>query len=146
MDTYENMLDLFLNLLQKYFFPDNSIKLDLKFSKSEFFTMLLIDRKVEITMTELSEYIHSPLNTATGIVDRLVKSGYIKRERSESDRRVVLLQFTEKGSAEIKKIKELIAKYFGVILKDITLEEKQFLFGIMLKIMNNLQNDTLFST
>lgn len=146
MDNYENMSDLFLNLLKKYIFPDDSIKLDLKFSKSEFFTMMLIDKKVEITMTELSEYINSPLNTATGIVDRLVKSGYIKRDRSETDRRVVLIQFTEKGSDEVKKVKELISKYFNIILKDLTAKEKMFLFSILLKVMNNLQNDNPVST
>lgn len=146
MDTYENLLDLFLNLVKKYIFPDDSIKLDLKFSKSEFFTMMFIDKKVEITMTELSEYINSPLNTATGIVDRLVKSGYIKRERSEADRRVVLIQFTEKGSSEVKKIKEIVSKYFNIILKDLTPKEKMFLFRILLKVMNNLQSNNLAST
>jgi hypothetical protein len=40
----------------------------------------------------------------TGIVDRLVKMGWVQRTRSETDRRVVLVQATPAGNKLIEQI------------------------------------------
>lgn len=135
----ENMLDLFLDNVKKLFFPEEWLELDLKFSKYELFTILLLNRRQETTMTELVEYINSPMSTATGIVDRLVKSGYVKRERSETDRRIVILSLTEEGTQLVQKLKDLISKYLNLVLEDLTEEEKKFMTGIAFKVMNKLQ-------
>lgn len=139
MFDYDNIIDLFLDNLKKFFIPGDWIELDLKFSKSEIFTMLFLDKRKEITMTELVEYINTPMSTATGIVDRLVKNGYVKRERSESDRRIVVLGLTEEGSQVVKKLKETMYKYLSLVVDDLTEEEKQFMTHIILKIVSNLQ-------
>ena len=38
-------------------------------------------------------------STATGVIDRLERDGYVRRERDLDDRRVVWVQLTEKGEA-----------------------------------------------
>lgn len=140
MLDFDSIVDLFIENIKKLFFPEEWIELDLKFSKSELFSMLFLDKRKEITMTELVEYINTPMSTATGIVDRLVKYGYIKRERSEMDRRIVVLRLTEEGVLLIKRLKDMIYGYLNMIVEDLTEEEKQFMTRIILKIMNNLQN------
>jgi DNA-binding MarR family transcriptional regulator len=139
MDDFNNISDLLFDNLKKVFFPEEWLNLDLKFSKSEIFAMFLIDKRKEITMTELAEYIHSPMSTATGIVDRLVEGGYINRERSGSDRRIVTLGLTEAGSQLISSLKNLISEYVSLIMEDLTQGEKQVLTNVVLKIMNNLK-------
>ncbi|MBC7958374.1 MAG: MarR family transcriptional regulator [Vallitaleaceae bacterium] len=139
MFDIENAVELFIENIKKLFFPEEWIKLDLKFSKFEIFAMVLLDKKKEITMTELVEYINSPMSTATGIVDRLVKSGYVIRDRSETDRRIVMLRLTEEGSKLIKGLKDLIGKYLNMVLEDLTEEEKQFLIKIIFKAISTFQ-------
>lgn len=139
MFELDNIVDLFIDNIKKLFFPEEWIELDLKFSKSEIFTMLYLDKRKEVTMTQLVEYINSPMSTATGIVDRLVKSGYIKRERSETDRRIVILTLAEEGSRLVNKLKDMIQSYLDVIVDGLTEEEKQLLANIVFKIMSNLQ-------
>jgi DNA-binding MarR family transcriptional regulator len=139
MFDLENTVDLFIENIKKLFFPEDWIELDMKFSKFELFTMLFLDKRKEITMTELVEYINSPMSTATGIVDRLVKNGYVSRERSETDRRIVILRPTEEGSQLIKKLKDIISEYISMVVEDLTEEEKQFMTGIAFKIINRLQ-------
>jgi DNA-binding MarR family transcriptional regulator len=56
-----------------------------------------------ISMRELSEKLYLHVSTMTGIVDRLVKKGYVQRERSKEDRRVVRLSITATGRRVIKK-------------------------------------------
>jgi DNA-binding MarR family transcriptional regulator len=140
MLDFDDIMGLFIENIKKLFFPEDWIEFDLKFSKSELFSMLFLDKRKEITMTELVDYINTPMSTATGIVDRLVKHGYIKRDRSETDRRVVVLSLTEEGAQLIKKLKELIQGYINLIFDDLTEEEKQFLTRIILKVMKNLQD------
>lgn len=139
MLDFDNIVDLFIENTKKLFFPEEWIALDLKFSKFELFSMLFLDKRKEITMTELVEYINTPMSTATGIIDRLVKNGYIKRDRSEADRRIVILRLTEEGSQLMKRLKDLIYEYLNMIVDDLTEDEKQFMTRIVLKIMNNLQ-------
>lgn len=134
----DNILVMFIDDIKKFFFPEEWIKMDLKFSKTEIFTMLLLDRNKQVTMSELVEYINSPMSTATGIIDRLVKNGYIKRERSESDRRIVVIELTDTGSLLIKNLKNLISKYLKLIFDDLSEEEKQLLLKIALKVKNKM--------
>ncbi len=132
----ERVTDLLLNNFKKLFFPKEWLSFDLKFSKTEVFSLLLIEKKKEIIMTELAEYIHSPLSTATGIINRLVKDGYVIRERSEQDRRIVVLKASKKGKEEIEKLKELILEYVNRVTERLTQEEIQFLVQIAGKILS----------
>lgn len=135
----DDIVDIVIENVKKLFFPEEWINLDLKFSKSEIFALLFLDKRHEVTMTELVEYINSPMSTATGIVDRLVRNGYVKRDRSETDRRIVILKLTEEGNRFIRNLKDIISQYLDMVLNDLTEEEKEFLTHIVIKIVNNLQ-------
>lgn len=140
MFDLDNIMDLFIENLRKVFFPEEWVELDMKFSKSEIFSILFLDKWKEVTMTDLVEYINVPMSTATGIIDRLVRKGYIERRRSETDRRIVVLRLTEEGLCLVKSLKELIYKYLDMLLKDLTEEEKQFAAHIAMKLIKNLQS------
>lgn len=139
MFDLDSIVDLLIENVKKIFSFEEWIELDLKFSKSEIFTMFFLDKRKELTMTELVEYINSPMSTATGIADRLVKSGCIIRERSETDRRVVILKLTDKGSTLIERLKSMIQGYLSMAVEGLTEEEIQFMTNIIFKVLNNLQ-------
>lgn len=101
--------------------------------------MFYIYKRNEITMREIVEYLNSPMSTATGIADRLVKNGFITRSRSERDRRSVILKLTEQGTSLIKEIIYMISSYVNVIMDNLTEEEKQFLTRVVLKIIDSVQ-------
>lgn len=84
-------------------------------TKNEVFVFWLLYRKNEANMTEIAEYIHVPLNTATGIINRMEKSGLVIRTRSNEDKRVVNIGFSEKGRSQFEAlISELC--YYGIML------------------------------
>ena len=139
---FDQLTDLLGESLKKLFFPEEWLRLDRKFSKSEMFSLLLIDKRKEITMTELAESIHSPMSTATGVTDRLVKNGYLVRARSEQDRRIVVVRLTEKGEREIAKLKELISGYIDKIAEELTQEEIQSFIQIVSKILGILNEES----
>lgn len=135
----ENIIDLFFDNIKHLFFPENWLQIDMKFSKFEIFSMLLIDKQQEITMTELSDYINTPMSTANGIIERLVNKGYVIRDRSDSDRRIVVLRLTEAGSHLIGGLKELISGYLKMAMEALSEEEIQTLVDIIIKIVRSLQ-------
>jgi DNA-binding MarR family transcriptional regulator len=138
----DEIIDLLFENVKHLFFPEDWFQLDLKFSKSEIFSLLLIDKRQEITMTELSEYIHSPMSTSNGIVERLLKKGCVLRGRSESDRRIVVLRLTEEGARFISGFRELISGYLKMALEELSAEEVETLIGIVMKIIRGLRNRT----
>ena len=73
-------------------------------SKNEILIFWLLYLKKQVNMTEIAEYIHVPLNTATGIVSRMEKDGLIERTRSSEDKRVVLIVQAEKGKQQFQKL------------------------------------------
>lgn len=140
MNELDNIVETLIDNFKKLLFPEEWINFDLKFSKLEIFSMLLLDRNSEVTMSELIEYINSPMSTATGIVDRLVKKGFVVRDRSETDRRIVIIKLTEEGTKVIKNLKDIIGQYVNMAIECLSEEEKQIMMKIIFKVIKNLQD------
>ena len=49
------------------------------------------------TMSELAEEMNISLPSATSLVDRLVKSGWVERQADPDDRRIIRLAITDEG-------------------------------------------------
>ena len=48
-------------------------------------------------LSELADRVNLGNSTMSGIVDRMVKAGFVTRERTEADRRAITLNLTDKG-------------------------------------------------
>ena len=92
-------------------------------------------------MTEIAEYIHVPLNTATGIINRMEKNELIVRTRSKEDKRVVLIEFSEKGMAQFQDlINELM--YYGMkVMSSFTKEEMALFYNMTTKVKEILRQE-----
>lgn len=143
---YTEILNLFLENMKKVFYPEDWIELDLSFSKSELFTMLMIDRHGEVIMSQIAEYTNIPMSTATGMVDRLVRNGYLKRERSESDRRIVVIKLTESGKSLISQMKKVALEYIKLVYDSLDEEERFLLTKVFMKVVDIISRKNLQST
>ncbi|MBM7585133.1 DNA-binding MarR family transcriptional regulator [Bacillus pakistanensis] len=70
----------------------------------------------DISLGELAERLQVGCSTMSGIVDRLVKAGYLFRERSEKDRRSLLIRLTEKGAEKQKECDNIFIEQMSKIL------------------------------
>jgi len=84
---------------------------------SQFFVLKKIQGKGRMTVTEVADALGVSLSAITALVDRLVKSGFVVRNRDEQDRRLVWLEATEKGREILMQCVEVrrnvAIKYFG---------------------------------
>jgi len=138
-----NMLDLLLDNLQRLFFPEEWICLDSSLSKIELMTLLIVDRRGKIIMSEIADFIHVPLSTATGVINRLVAQGFLQRQRTESDRRIVVVYLSEKGQQTTSMFKDTLVRYTSLLEQNLTDEEKQMLLKVAGKFFNILEDDNL---
>lgn len=110
-------------------------------SKNDVFVLLLLYRRSDVNMTQIAEYLNTPLNTATGIVARMEKRGLVNRERSSEDKRVVNIKLTDPGRETIRDIINEIVHYGQLMMDSFTPEEVQLVFKLVDKVMDTLSRD-----
>lgn len=75
-------------------------------------------------ISTLAERTGSANSTVSGIVDRLEKLGLAKRQRSETDRRVIYVSATEKYTALRDKAATDVRSYFSTLMEHMTEEDR----------------------
>lgn len=70
-------------------------KLDLTYT--QYITMMAMWEKGNINVKELGECLYLDSGTLTPLLKKLENKGYIKRERSKTDERNLIVSITEKG-------------------------------------------------
>ena len=97
-------------------------RLDLTFPQALVLTVLGEDGPVPISA--LAERTGSANSTVSGIVDRLEKLGLARRQRSETDRRVIYVCATEKYDALRAKAATDVSGYFSSLLSGMSQEDR----------------------
>ncbi|MBR0796086.1 MarR family transcriptional regulator [Bradyrhizobium jicamae] len=72
-------------------------------SNSDMDCMDFLNLEGRVTAGRLAEVTGLTTGAITGVIDRLEKAGYVRRERDESDRRKVFISVVEEKAAEIGK-------------------------------------------
>lgn len=110
-------------------------------SKNEVLIFWLLYRKEEANMTEIAEYIHVPLNTATGIVSKMEKNGFIVRDRLKEDKRVVVIHLTEKGKTQVKALVDEITYYAVQTISVFSKEEMDIFLRMSKRVVEVLKKE-----
>jgi len=71
----------------------------LNLTYTQYIVMMVLWEKETVSSRELAESLHLDYGTLTPVLRRLVGAGYISRERSEEDERLLTLKLTEDGRA-----------------------------------------------
>lgn len=99
----------------------DSILADL--THEQYYVLRTLKQQGSTSPSELATLCYVNRSAITAMIDRLVAKGYVSRFRDEQDRRVVLLQTTEKGEAIFSSVEENVRKYVESILQSLPVEE-----------------------
>ena len=91
---------------------------------SQYSVLLALSRSGPVQMNKLSEHMLVAPANVTGLVDRMERKGYVRRKRNEKDRRLYMIEETEKGSRIFKSISSRFRKYAGNLGSTLTQEER----------------------
>lgn len=88
---------------------------ELTFARYEALVLLAFSRRGELPMRVIGERLMVHPTSATNIVDRLARQGYVRRRRNPSDGRGVLTAITAEGRSVVDlATKDLMAAGFGL--------------------------------
>lgn len=93
----EAMFDSYVERFRVLLLPQTWQRIGMDLSSNDFLALLMLSRRPEARMSEVAEYLDAPLNTATGIVARLVRKGLVERRNSAEDKRVVVVSLSDQG-------------------------------------------------
>jgi DNA-binding MarR family transcriptional regulator len=88
----------------------------------------------DLSLSRLSAKIKAQNSTVTGIVDRMEREGLVVRERSASDRRVVHIRLTPKGSQLAREVPIEPIMILRNVLEGLSENEKSDLLRILTKL------------
>ncbi len=130
----EALNSLFVNFFRNLKASEKSLAAEMGFTLPQIFVLMTVDSKNGCKMSGLAKGLSLNFGTATGIVDRLVRDGYIERQRDEEDRRVVWVSLTNKGKKIIKEAHKRRKEKIATLLEKFSEEDFKTLLSIFQRV------------
>ncbi|MGM0845377.1 MAG: MarR family winged helix-turn-helix transcriptional regulator [Bacillota bacterium] len=103
-------------------------------SSGELLVLKYLSEHGEMKASDLSKKMDVSASHITSVTDNLSEKGYITRQRSTTDRRVVELVLTDNGRAILKKCLQIKVEYFQEKFNTFSQEEIQQLLYLFNKL------------
>ena len=110
------------HLSQKYLL-ENFAKKKQKITKTQFYIIMVVYRKRNLSMSQVASAISSSKEQTTRAVAPLVEAGFLKRYHDEENRRVVHIELTEQGLELIEEIRQNMIDSMRSCMGKLTAEE-----------------------
>ena len=108
-------------------------------SHGELLTALFSGR--EFTMGDLAREIRKTKPTVTVLVEKLVRCGYVIRERDARDGRISFIRLTEKGWGLKPVLEDILSSLEMRLFSGFTVQEKNNLEEMLFRIEENLKEE-----
>ena len=132
-----------LKIVSNYMDKDmNNCLSDYNITRSQMGILIYIQvaecKNIEANQVDIEKEFNLKNPTVTGLINRLEEKGYIKRVRSDKDKRYNKLELTESGREILNKGKRKAQENEEKLLKILTEDEIKELKRILTKIVNNI--------
>jgi MarR family transcriptional regulator, organic hydroperoxide resistance regulator len=97
--------------------------MDISLTINQVKALFFIANEGSVNFRKLAQAMKVTPSNVTGIIDRLVDQGLVSRTEYPEDRRMLILNLTEKGEALIAKLRERRLSQMSLILDRIPAEE-----------------------
>jgi DNA-binding MarR family transcriptional regulator len=92
-------------------------------------------------VTALAEELGVPPSTLTGMLDRLVESGWLERDRDPDDRRAVVMKSTEKLGALVRSLKQASSRTLDKAFRSLPQNTRDRLAGDLASVLECLEQE-----
>lgn len=90
-----------------------------------------------LTMKEIANRIGKDKSTVTPLVEKLLKLGYVEKEKSQKDKRVTYIRLTEKGMQIESKYNEISRDVRDTAYRNFSDEEKETFLRLLKRLNDN---------
>lgn len=99
-----------------------------------------LEQQPGLTMSEISQKMRHTTAATTGLVDRLEKSGHVRRTHGLNDRRKVLVEITASGLGLVSEVRDEMVDNLLKIMEHLSDEEQRMWVQIYEKVIFYCQN------
>jgi len=107
---------------------------------TQYIVLLVLWEKDGVSVTEIGERLMLDNGTLSPLLKKLEHAGYITRQRSQEDERVVVIRLTEDGRALQERARDVPMKVASCI--DLPTEKAQTLYALLYELLGNQKNKT----
>ncbi len=111
------------------------------FTNQQIMVMKLIAHNGQVTISQLCDEMFLAKGTVSGIVKRLDEAGYVRKIKTENDKRNTYVAFSDKGMEFAKKFRNDINKSFDEVFRNFTEEEIVEVKNNLLKLRNKIKGE-----
>ena len=108
---------------------------ELGLTYTQYITFLVLWERDGVSVSEIGSRLMLDNGTLSPMLKKMEQAGYIGRERSSDDDRVVIVSLTKKGRDLQEKAKEIPMKVGGCI--DLPPEKARELYGLLYELIEN---------
>jgi DNA-binding MarR family transcriptional regulator len=109
------------------------------FTFVQWVTMMRVRDNPALTAGDLCRDLHHDSGAFTRVLDQLEKRGLIRRERSETDRRVVLLHLTPDGRRVVETLLPIVVERLNHALAEFSAAEVATLARLLRRLIGRLE-------
>lgn len=140
LKSYVERLERVHYIVSKRLHPEIAIEKEL--TKTQFVLLKTLCVRNKWTVSKLAEYMGVKPSAITVGADRLYKRGFVRRYRSELDRRIVYLEITDEGHEILREAENERVNSISDYLNHLSSEELGTFIDIYEKLANGTQPDT----
>lgn len=107
-------------------------------TQTQFLVLVAIHAYGHCTMGALAKNMHVSMPTATGVVDRLVRTGFVRRSSQPEDRRQVIAELTAKGQDFIQEFQQVVRRRWEEVLRSLAPKELEAFYRVITKLQAQL--------
>ncbi len=107
---------------------------------AEFSILVLVDTNPEVNQKSLGETLDISAPNLAVVLDRMAERGWVRRERSERDRRAHLIRLTPEGRALTRRARRLSEGSEAEILASLTPAERALLIELLHRLVRGARH------
>ena len=106
----------------------------------------IVVEEADLSQQKLAERIEKDKNSTKALVDRLLKKGLLRRQRSDDDKRLYQLRATDRGLALAEEIASLDNTFMQEIEGAVSEEELSMFMQTLIKLEKNITQNITSAT
>lgn len=131
-----------LPIISRYFHSSKTFDFDeMNITLPQFILLEIVRKKDCPKMTDIAGELNVTLSNVTGMIDRLIESGYVERADDPQDRRIVRIRLTAKGKSTTQKAFEQRKRCIGQVFAKLSCEDQKTLLKITEKLVEAIKQE-----
>jgi DNA-binding MarR family transcriptional regulator len=143
MDVYENVLIAIRQIIRAIDLHSKYLAKKYGLTGTQLLILREIDSMEEAHVGEVASRVSLSQATVTSVLDRLERLAYVKRTRSDADKRKVIVTITQSGQDKLENNPSLLQEYFIERFRELKTWEQSLILSVLQRVASMMNAEGL---